>query len=728
MSASLKTYPRVDDWIRLDTPQRVTLRSGKVEIGQRINTALIMTAAAELSIDPSRILLSPVITDDAPDEGMTSGSNSIEQSAEAMRLAALSAGRHLIGLAALALDRRCEDLFLADGLVRERDGNRSASFWELLPNGRFDIDVDVDAIESAAQLREDDATHLREQRAAQLACGEQQFLHDFQAHDLLHVRVVRPPHAAARLLSVTDVPFAVADGITLVRDGSFLAVAAADEFQAVRAAARLADAARWDGGVGVDDRDVFARLRSDPAISLVVVDGTPTQAPLADVRVRPGELKTSARAVYERGYQMHGSIGPSAAMARMSDGVLQVWSHSQGIYPLRASLAELLELPTAKVRVQHVPGAGCYGHNGADDAALDAALVARALPQRTVLVKWSRDDEHAWEPYASAMAVELSACVDVDHRIVNWSHDTYSDTHGGRPRPGAGGVGPARLLAAQWLQDPPAPFVASPNRQSHGGIHRNADPYYEFDERRIVKHLVRGLPLRTSAMRTLGGFMNVFAIESFIDELAHGAAIDPLALRLAHLSDSRAIGLLHCVAEDIGWVAGQTPATSAGQIQGQIQGQGQGEGKGIAFARYKNRQAYVAVAVEVAVDDAAQIHLKRAVIAVDAGRVIDRDGIASQMEGGFLQAASWTLYERVQFDSGGVTSRDWDSYPILRFDNVPDITVHIAAADHHPPLGAGEAACGPAGAAIANAVFNAVGLRVRRLPLNRDALRAAAAL
>jgi nicotinate dehydrogenase subunit B len=726
MSASLKTYPRVDDWIRLDTPQRVTLRSGKVEIGQRINTALIMTAAAELSIDPSRIQVNAVITDDAPDEGMTSGSNSIEQSAEAIRLAALSARRHLIALAALALDRRCEDLFLVDGLVRERDGNRSASFWELLPSGRFEIDVDVDAREPAALLKEDQATILREQRAARLACGEQQFIHDYQAHDLLHVRVVRPPHAAARLLSINEAQFSVTDGISLVRNGSFLAVAAADEFQAVRSAARLADAACWDCGVGIDDRDVFARLRDDPAISLAVIDGMPTETPLADERKTPGELRTSARAVYERGYQMHGSIGPSAAMARMSDGVLQVWSHSQGIYPLRASLAELLELPTASVRVQHVMGAGCYGHNGADDAALDAALVARALPQRTVLVKWSRDDEHAWEPYASAMAVELSASVNVHNRIVNWSHDTYSDTHGGRPRPGAGGVGPARLLAAQWLQHPPAPFVASPNRQSHGGIHRNADPYYEFDERRIVKHLVRGLPLRTSAMRTLGGFMNVFAIESFIDELANGAAVDPLALRLAHLRDSRAIDLLQWVAEDIGWVAGDTPAASAGQIQGQIQSQGQG--KGIAFARYKNRQAYVAVAVEVVVDDAAQIHLKRAVIAVDAGRVIDRDGITAQMEGGFLQAASWTLYERVQFDANGVTSRDWDSYPILRFDNIPEITVHIAAANHQPPLGAGEAACGPAGAAIANAVFNAVGLRVRRLPLNPDALRAAAAL
>jgi nicotinate dehydrogenase subunit B len=720
MSASLKSHPRLDDWIRLDTAQVVTVRTGKVEIGQRINTALIMTAAAELSLDPARIQLEEVSTGVSPDEGMTSGSNSIEQSAEAVRLAAVSARHELLRLAASALECDAVSLELADGLVRERNGNRSASFWELLPAGRFEIDVRTDALDAPQTLDESFAKVLREQRAARLASGEEQFVQDYRADDLLHARVVRPPHATARLLGIDESRFTMTEAILLVRDGSFLAVAAHDEFDVVNAATRLAGAARWDrgDGRGDNDRDIFERLRSNPAISLAVVEGRPVDGPIAPVLAATSDAKAAQQAVYERGYQMHGSIGPSAARARMCDGVLDVWTHSQGIYPLRGSLAELLKLPVDRVRVQHALGAGCYGHNGADDAALDAALVARALPGRTVLLKWSREDEHAWEPYASAMAIELSAQVDAQNRIVGWSHDTYSDTHGGRPRPGAGEVGPARLLASQWLEDAPAPFVASPNRDSHGGIHRNAEPYYDFADSRIVKHLVRDLPLRTSAMRTLGAFMNVFAIESFIDELAHAAQLDPLALRLSHLSDPRASALLIRVADDIGWQRDEPDSKNSKELA---------TGKGLAFARYKNRQAYVAVAVEVAVGDDAQVRLRRAAIATDAGRIVDRDGLAAQMEGGFLQAASWTLHEQVQFDATGVTSRDWDSYPILRFDNIPQISVHIAESSSHPPLGAGEASCGPAGAAIANAVCNAVGLRVRRLPLSPDALRAAAA-
>lgn len=727
MSASLKTHPRLDDWIRLDVPGYVTLRTGKVEIGQRINTALLMSAAAELSIAADRLVLQTVVTGDSPDEGMTSGSNSIQQSAEAIRLAAVTARRHLLALAASAFECEVDGLVLADGLVRERAGNRSASFWELLPTGRFAIDVDSNAQDIPMQVNEDFAQRQRDKRAAAIASGELKFVHDWQGlnHDdddeqagsCLHARVVRPPHAKARLLNLDESLFTASEEVFVIRDANFVAVAAADEFVAIKAAQRLARVAQWDLGTGLDDRDIFVRLRNDPAISLAVVDGSPLDGPVPEKIVTEG-AQISLHHCYERGYQMHASIGPSAAIACMQQDMLYVWTHSQGVYPLRDSLAELLQLEVGKVRVEHALGAGCYGHNGADDAALDAALVARALPGRKVLLKWSRDDEHAWEPYASAMAIDLSASLDQEQRIVGWSHETYSDTHGGRPRAGPGGVGPARLLASQWITQAPPAFVALPNRQSHGGIHRNADPYYDFADRRIVKHLVRNLPLRTSAMRTLGGFMNVFAIESFIDELAHAGDIDALDLRLRHLGDPRACALLQYVADNIDW------QDKSSTVDGVC------VGKGLAFGRYKNRQAYVAVAVEVSVDELANIRLQRAVIATDVGRVIDVDGVKAQMEGGFLQAASWTLLEQVQFDDSGVTSRDWHSYPILGFDNVPELSVHVvaaSAANEHPPLGAGEAVCGPAGAAIANAVFNAVGLRVRRLPLRPEALRAVAA-
>jgi CO/xanthine dehydrogenase Mo-binding subunit len=527
--------------------------------------------------------------------------------------------------------------------------------------------------------------------------------------------VLRPPHAGARLRAVDAAALRAIAGVHLVREGSFLAVAASDEYLAVRAAARAASAIDWDTGDGLAAGDVFAALRTNPRVSLAVIDGTPVDGPLPPLAPPPADARVSLQAVYERGYQMHAAIGPSAAMALLRAGNLSVWTHSQGIYPLRDSLAETLGMEVARVRVQHVPGAGCYGHNGADDVALDAALVARALPGRHVLLKWSRADEHAWEPYGSAMAVAVSGSIDAAGQVRGWSLDGYSDTHLGRPRPGAPGVGPSRLLATRWLADAPPRREPAPNRGTHSGIHRNADPYYAFGARRIVKHLVRGLPHRTSALRTLGGFMNVFAIECFLDELAHGAGLDPLALRLSHLRDVRAREVLERAARAIGWQAGVRRA-----------GAGVGRGQGLAFARYKNRQAYVAVAVELSVDETARVQLERAVIAADAGHIIDADGLAAQMEGGFLQAASWTLYEAVRYDAGGIASRDWDSYPILRFDNVPRIEVVTAARPDAPPLGAGEAACGPAGAAIANAVFAASGLRVRRLPLTPDALRAAA--
>ena len=710
-SPSLEQHPRVEHWLALDAPGRVTVRSGKVEIGQRISTAIAAIAAAELHVSARRIRLAPVITGESPDEGMTSGSNSIEHSGEAVRLAAASAYRHLMALAARALDAPEDALQVADGLVRVRGSNRSTSFWELLPGGRFDLAVDAHTGAAAARCDARELHALRQHRAAALVSGEQRFVHDLVAPDMLHARVVRPPHARASLRCIDDAALRALSDVQVVRDGSFVAVAHRDEYAAVRAAARVAGAIAWDDGGGLAGGDLFAQLRANARESLAVVDGTPVDGALPPRPVPPVDAAVSLDAVYERGYQMHAAIGPSAAMALLREGMLHVWTHSQGIYPLRDSLAQALGMAPEQVRVQHVPGAGCYGHNGADDAALDAALVARALPGRHVLLKWSREDEHAWEPYGSAMALAMSGSIDAAGRVHGWCHDAYSDTHLGRPRPGAGAVGPARLLATRWLVRPLAPPLPAPSRGTHTGIHRNADPYYDFATRRIVKHLVRGLPHRTSALRTLGGFMNVFAIECFLDELAHGAGLDPLALRLAHLRDARAREVLERAARAIGWHAGAA---------------GAGRGQGIAFARYKNRQAYVAVAVELRVDDAARVHLERAVIAADAGRIVDADGLGAQMEGGFLQAASWTLHEIVRHDAGGILSRDWDGYPILRFDNVPRIQVELIEHGEAAPLGAGEAACGPAGAAIANAVFRASGLRVRRLPLTPDALRAAA--
>ena len=528
----------------------------------------------------------------------------------------------------------------------------------------------------------------------------------------------------------------------LVRDGSFLAVTAEDEHLAMRAAARVAAAARWSPGSGLDERPLSDLLLGNRRESFPVRGCRPRDEPVLEP---PPDGPRTLRAVYERPYQMHASLAPSAALAHLADGALTVWTHSQGLYPLRAAIAETLGLDPASVQVVHAPGAGCYRHNGSDDAALEAAIVARAFPGRPVLLEWSRKDEHAWEPYGPAMRIELRADLDDGRNIRHWSHETYSDTHVMRWRPGAPGSAAGRYLAPRYRTDPvPAP-VPAPNLTTSGGIHRNATPPYAFPEMRIVKHLVHDLPLRVSALRTLGAYANVFAAESFMDELAQRAGADPFDWRRQHLEDARARAVLDAAAERFGWTprpahgsrdgAGLSAGTgtdTGAYINADARARtgadtGAGTGQGLAVARYKNTKSWCAVAVEVAVGDDAKIVLRRAAIAVDAGEIVDPDGLAAQLEDGFVQAASWTLLEAVTWDRDGITSRDWESCPILRFDAIPEIETVLVDRPGEPFLGAGEASCGPTGAAIANAVFDATGVRARRLPLTPRALREAAA-
>lgn len=709
---SLEKTPGVDGWLAIGSGGRITVRTGKVDIGQRISTAVALIVAEELDVDLARIDVARADTMAAPDEGITSGSNSIEQTGNANRLAAATARRHLLALAAEALGVAAETLEVDDGLVASRATNRSITYWELMGGRTFGIDVDPEAATKPPGDYRLVGEPAMARGMAELVGGAACFIQDMTMEGMLHGRVVRPPHYHARLIGVDEAVLARINeaGAVVARDGSFLAVAALDEYDAVKAAERIAAAASWDMGFGLDDGDVYQRLTANGRVSLPVVDGAPVKQPVAALEDAPDGAAATLRARFERPYHMHGSIGPSAALARFEDGRLTVWTHSQGIHALRASMADALAMTAEDLHLIHVPGAGCYGHNGADDVALDAALVARAAGGRPVLLKWSREGEHGWEPYGPCMAMELCASLDASGSVLAWSHETYSDTHVMRPRPGPGRIGAARLLAARHLEDALEAPQPQPGMGSHSGIHRNLDPVYNFPARRLVKHLVRDMPLRTSALRTLGAYANIFAIESFMDELAEAAGADPLAFRLRHLTDPRARAVLEAAAGAL---------DSGGKAAA-------GVGRGIAFARYKNAKTYAAVGVELEVSDAAEVRLKRAVIAADAGQVVDADGMAAQLEGGFLQAASWTLYEEVRFDRDGITSLDWDSYPILRFDNIPDIETVLMDRPGEPFLGAGEATAGPTAGAIANAIKNATGLRLRRLPFTPDAIRKAA--
>ncbi|MBK19092.1 MAG: aldehyde dehydrogenase [Rhodospirillaceae bacterium] len=711
-SASLKKSPELDQWISIGPDGKVLIRTGKVDIGQRISTALALVAAEELDIDIDRVVIARTATGIDPDEGITSGSNSMEEAGNAVRAASATARRHLLSLAADALAVDIATLEISDGLIHSRETNRSITYEELMADQSFRIEVDPDAPVKDPSSYSIIGQTIVARGLKEVVTGQPHFVQDMKMPSMRHARVVRPPHYQARLNSLDDsvVERIGENGGTIVCDGSFIAVTHTDEYSAVKAAERLFESSDWDTGDGLEPQDVFERLVANDRVSLPVVDGVPQKGEVMPLAPPLPEATSTVSARYEKPYLMHGSIGPSAAVALAEGKQLTIWTHSQGVYVLRASLAEALDVEMDDLKIIHVPGSGCYGHNGADDAAVDAALIALATPGTPILLKWTREDEHAWEPYGSCMSMDLTASLDIKGKVISWSQETYSDTYGMRPRPEPGGAGPARLLPMQYREGALAPLLPQPNMSRHAGLHRNLDPLYSFANKRLVKNLVRGLPLRTSALRTLGGFANVFAIESFMDELAEDAGIDSVQFRLDNLDDERAKDVIAAAADAIGW--GDDVSD--------------GRGRGIGFAQYKNIQAYAAVVVELEVNDLAEVKLHRVALAGDAGQIIDHAGLTAQYEGGFLQAASWTLYEAVTYDRTGITSRDWETYPILRFDNIPEIETVLIDRPKERFLGAGEAVSGPTAGAIANAIYNATSLRLRRLPFTPDAIRAAA--
>lgn len=690
---ALVATPSLARWIRFPEDGRVLAQTGKVEIGQGLMTALAIIVAEELDVAVERVSVASAHTGHTPDEGVTAGSMSIETSGAALRQASAWARRLLLARASERLGVEAERLTVEDGEVSAPGVNERVDYWELARAG-----LDAEIRHRAPEKLPSTYTVVgreghRRVDVVQKATGGA-FVHDVSTE--LHARVVRPPSLHHRL---TSLDAAVEAPGVLVVDGSFAAVAHPDEYQAVLLAERVARAARWHRLDDVPRTPRIDAARRRAAEAFPLQDGVPTRSEWLPV-------STQHRARYTRPFLLHASLGPSAAMARWTGERLYVESASQGVEPLRRVLARVFGMDAANVEVRHVPGAGCYGHNGADDVALDAALVARALPGRRVLMKWSREDEHAFEPLGPPMHVELGADLDVDGRVATWTHDVYGYTHVARPFPQAPGID---LLAARWLEEPFAPTRRRPALAPEVGIHRNAMPIYGFADPRVTKHFIPDAPVRTSALRGLGAQGNVFAIESFMDELALEAGVPPDAFRRRHLDDDpRALAVLDAVLELSGGLDGQ---------------------RGMGIARYKSRQCCAAVVAEVAVDDdTAQVRVRRLWIAADAGRAIDPDGLRNQLEGGAIQALSWCLGEAVEFDAeGAVAGRDWEDYPILRFDEVPAVETVLLDRPELPPLGAGEATVGPTSAALANAVFAASGLRVRDLPMTPDRLRKVAA-
>jgi len=698
LPGSLKQTPYLDAWIRIDTDGTITVFTGKAELGQGIKTALLQVAAEELSVRVDRPILVTADTARTPNEGYTAGSHSMQDSGTAIRFAAAEVRQILLNEATTIFQLPVGQLRLDNGAVVAPDGRR-LNYGALIPPGILHV-----VARPGTQLKTPGSytvvsTNVPRVDIPAKVTGGQAYVQDMRLPGMLHARVVRPPHPGARLTALDTSAAAVMPGVVqVVQNGSFVAVVAQKEFQAIRAMRALAARAQWQAAEQALPKqgDVFAYLTGLPAQDITVLDSRHPQA---------GTAKT-LRARYTRAYQMHGSIGPSCAVAQLQDGVMTVWTHTQGVYPDRAAIAELLNLPPAQVRCIHVEGSGCYGHNGADDAAADAALIARAVPGQPIRLQWMREQENGWEPLGPAMVSEVAAALDAKGRIVDWDYAVWSNTHS--TRPGSAGS----LLAGQLVAKPFAPPPPKPIPMPEGGGDRNSIPIYTLPSARVIYHFIPQMPLRVSAMRGLGGYMNVFSIESFMDELALAAGADPVAFRLTHLNDERAKAVVTRAAEGFGWGHAKPPA---------------GHGHGFAFARYKNLAAYCAVAAEVSVkQETGQARLVRAVAAVDAGQIVNPDGLRNQVEGAILQSASWTLYESATFDAAGVTSLDWASYPIMRFNAVPDsVEVHLIDRPGTPFLGAGECGQGPAAAAVANAVADATGKRLRDLPLTGDKVKAA---
>jgi nicotinate dehydrogenase subunit B len=700
LPGSLKDTPMLDAWIRVDADGNVTVFTGKVEFGQGIKTALIQLAAEELVVEPSRIRLLTADTALTPNEGYTSGSHSMQDSGTAIMNAAAQVREILVVMAASRFGVVADGLEVRNGAVRSADG-RSVTYAELVAG----VSLHVPA-QSQSKLRDPKQRSIVGKPWPRVdipgkVTGGVAYVQDLRMPNMAHARVVRPPSYGARLKSLDSGATEKIRGVLkVVRNGSFIAVVAEGEFQAIEAMRSLGRGATWEETATLPPQsNLRASLQSLPHEDYVIRGGAPAVT-------QSWSLESS----YLRPYQMHGAIGPSCAVALFEAGKLTVWTHSQGVYPLQAAIAEMLYLPVESVRCIHLEGSGCYGHNAADDAAADASLIAVAVPGRPIRVQWMRDHEHSWEPYGSAMLTGIKATLSEHGTITDWQFDVWSGTHSSRP-------GRAGNLAAAWLLQ--SPFILptpKPIPQPEGGGDRNAVPLYAFANTRITHHFIPAMPLRVSALRSLGAYMNVFSIESFMDELALMAKVDPVEFRLRHLKDTRAQDVIRLAAERFGWSTFKSSPNT-----------GKRRGRGFAFARYKNLGAYAAVAMEIEVDrESARIDVVRAVAAVDSGDVVNPDGIRNQIEGGIVQSLSWSLYESVAYDDTRITSRDWSSYPIMRFASVPkSIDIHIIDRPGAPFLGTGEATQGPASAALANALADATGVRVRDLPLTGARVKAA---
>jgi nicotinate dehydrogenase subunit B len=696
-AAKTVSVDEVDGFLAIGADGNVTIYSGKVDLGTGVRTALAQIAAEELDLPVDRISIIQGDTSLTPDQGPTVGSFTIPNGGMQIRQAAATARKFLLEMSAQRLGVPTSALRVHNGTIT--GPGKSLSYAELVGGRAFSLKVDKNAPTKDPANYSIVGKSVPRLDIPAKATGRFTYMHDLRIPGMLHGRVVRPPAIGAKLenvdeSSVRDIPGLVA----VVRERDFLAVVATTEWGAIQAARKLK--ATWSAWEGLPDpTKLWDHVRS----TRVAKDEITSQVGSSAEAMEKAPKRLVA--TYDFAIHTHGSIGPSCAVAQFVDGKLTCWSASQATHNVRKQLAQMLSLAVENVHCIYLEGSGCYGRNGHEDAAGDAALLARAVG-RPVRVQWSRTDEHGWAPLGPPIIVDLRAGTDNSGEVAAWESEVFFPQTVGAP--------PLVPLVAATLSGlPAAPHMGT------GPLFQNSAIPYKFPNVKTVCHRLETTPLRPSWIRSPGRLQNTFANECFMDELAAAASADPLEFRLKYLdrSDKRAMEVLERLAKLAKWEKRPFPQKASGHIV---------KGRGLSFLHYDLARTYVGAVAEVEIDrSSGAIRVERFFVTHDCGQIINPDGVKNQIEGNVIQTVSRTLMEEIHFDRSAVTSLHWGTYPILTFPDVPEVEIELIDGPREKPLGAGEPAAAIVSSAISNAVFDATGVRLRSVPFTSTKVKAA---